>query len=171
MYAFSICLLVAQHPPTLSIPCYPPLPPPPTYINTPPSGFLALLRDTLWQCMWHDADRATAAAAAATAAGAAAGASSSSSARGGGGGVGSGISGNGGFGLGQRLPSLPSVRRELCEAGGRLYCLLYERCCRRPFAPTEAFHAPGLGADRFTQVSTPRVSEPTGPHKLVYSAI
>ena len=121
--------------------------------------------------MWHDADRATAAAAAATAAGAAAGASSSSSARGGGGGVGSGISGNGGFGLGQRLPSMPSVRRELCEAGGRLYCLLYERCCRRPFAPTEAFHAPGLGADRFTQVSTPRVSEPTGPHKLVYSAI
>ena len=69
-------------------------------------GFLALLRDSLWQYMWQDADKATAA----------------------GGGNGSGTNDRAVLvppvhGLGR--PSPLAVRRELCEAGGRLYCQLY----------------------------------------------
>ncbi len=40
---------------------------------------------------------------------------------------------------------------EFSAAAGQLYGQLYDRSCRRAFAPTEAFHAPGLVPERFLQ--------------------
>ncbi|KAG1656674.1 hypothetical protein FOA52_016018 [Chlamydomonas sp. UWO 241] len=113
----------------------------------PTAGFVAALRDALWQVLWHEpaADKAAAAtvaapgtsppspAARAPAAVQPQHASSSSSAP---------------------STSLPvRVSAELAESGGRLYAQLYELCCRaagdRRLAPPAAFHAPGLASERF----------------------
>jgi hypothetical protein len=50
------------------------------------------------------------------------------------------------------LPGIRILRQELCEGAGRLFCQLYDRACRQPFAPPAAFHAVGLLPEQFLQV-------------------
>ena len=109
-----------------------------------------MLRDALWRTLWVGADKADAAAAALTAINSPPSSIIPSDII---------IAGGGGGGSNSVDPWVGHgplhIRRDMCQAGGRLYCQLYDRACRRPFAPTEAFHAPGLSGEMFTQVSPP----------------
>lgn len=46
-------------------------------------------------------------------------------------------------------PRAAALRSRLKDAAGRLMGQLFDRNCRRAFAPVEAFHADALPADRF----------------------
>ncbi len=46
-------------------------------------------------------------------------------------------------------PRAAVLRSRLKDAAGRLMGQLFDRNCRRAFAPVEAFHADALPADRF----------------------
>ncbi|GIL56261.1 hypothetical protein Vafri_11597 [Volvox africanus] len=72
----------------------------------PEAGFLAMLRDALWQVLWSDGET-------------------------------------------DRTPAGDALYAVLARTGGLLYGILYERNCRRPFCPTDAFHATALAPDWF----------------------
>ncbi|GIL88261.1 hypothetical protein Vretimale_14138 [Volvox reticuliferus] len=72
----------------------------------PEAGFLAMLRDALWQVLWSDGET-------------------------------------------DRTPAGDALYTVLARTGGLLYGILYERNCRRPFCPTDAFHATALAPDWF----------------------
>ncbi|MEW5297235.1 MAG: hypothetical protein WDW36_000459 [Sanguina aurantia] len=107
-------------------------------------GFLALLRDSLWQVLWSDVERTTTASASSSSTALALihGSSSSSS------------SSSAAAAAGVRQPAVSAaalLRTEFASSAGRLYGQLYDRNSRRPFCPPEAFTAEGLVPERFMQ--------------------
>lgn len=99
------------------------------------TGFLALLRDSLWQVLWNDVERTITASASSSSTALALinGSSGSSNAAGG----------------GQPAVSAAALlRTEFASSAGRLYGQLYDRNSRRPFCPPEAFTAEGLVPER-----------------------
>lgn len=101
------------------------------------TGFLALLRDSLWQVLWNDVERTTTASASSSSTALALiyGSSSSSSAAATGGGQ-------------PAVSAAALLRTEFASSAGRLYGQLYDRNSRRPFCPPEAFTAEGLVPER-----------------------
>ncbi|GAX81158.1 hypothetical protein CEUSTIGMA_g8591.t1 [Chlamydomonas eustigma] len=127
--------------------------------NAPGEGFLALLRDALFQLLWQQHNSSSVDSSSSSIAAVAPASSNMTSS------LSISLNSSSKVQLQQRaasaslvatrgasvMPQARVLRRELCEAGGRLYCQLYDRSCRHYFAPPATFHAVGLLTEQFLQ--------------------